>query len=498
MTTAAASLIQALSTNNIDSFTAPDIRVYPASLYEGDGVKLLMVRTAEGRRLAAVGSGEFYDSLQGDNVDGGKLCPLTHENRLVLNRFVPYTKPQAFGTQIATMGLGDRLGLASPGHIQTVRGHNIRPILAQQSIRELNLTGRTYEDVLDAACFAAFQEGYKDGFGADGDHLKKHEDIEYALRLGFTMLTLDCSEYIDNTIGGLSAAEIEQKYAEVPADVRSRYESRYLEKSVAVGGTTLTISRDELVRDVLIYASSIDFMESIYRKYIAELNGAVDFEISIDETATPTSPEAHYIVANELKERGVTIFSMAPRFCGEFQKGIDYIGDIAQFEKELAEHAAIADHFGYKLSIHSGSDKFSVFPLIGKYTQGRFHLKTAGTNWLEAVRVVAKTNASLYRRMHQYALDHFEEATAYYHVTTDLSKIAPLDSVSDADLPNYMNEDNARQLLHITYGLLLQAKDENGNKVFADEFFSLLAEQEDVYAEGLRRHIGKHLELLGK
>jgi hypothetical protein len=495
---AAASLIRAMKSGNGSAFSSPGVRVYEASWTEAEGATLVMIRTAEGRFIAAVGSGELYDSLQGQAVEGGKLCPLTHANRLTLNRFLPYTKPQAFGTQIATIGLGDRLGIASPGHIRTVRGRNVRPILAQQSIRELNLTGRTYEDVLDAACYAAFQEGYKDGFGADGDHLKKDEDIEYALRLGFTMLTLDCSEQIDNTVDKLSAAEIEARYAALPEDARSRYESRYLGAAPQIKGASLAFTREALMKDVLIYGEAIDFMESIYRRYIENLDREVDFEISIDETMTPTSPEAHYLVANELHVRGVRIFSMAPRFCGEFQKGIDYIGDIAQFERELAQHAAIADHFGYKLSIHSGSDKFSVFPLIGKYTKGRFHLKTAGTNWLEAVRVVAETNPSLYRRMHQYALDHFAEAKAYYHVTTDLTKIAPLDKVSDAELPDYMNEDNARQLLHITYGLLLQAKDESGRKTFADEFFATLAAQEDHYAEGLGKHIGKHLELLGK
>ena len=159
---------------------------------------------------------------------------------------------------------------------------------------------------------------------------------------------------------------------------------------------------------------------------------------------------------------------------GNSRRAIDYIGDIAQFERELASHAAIAVHFEYKLSIHSGSDKFSVFPLIGQYTNGLFHIKTAGTNWLEAVRVVAKVNPSLYRRMHQYALEHFAEATAYYHVTTDIGAIVPLAEVSDADLPDYMEENNARQLLHITYGLLLQAKNADGSKQFADEFFQTI------------------------
>ena len=491
-------LIEALQSGQLQEFASSEIKVYESSLTQVEGTTLLLVRTDTGKKLIAVGDGEIFNELNGDNAFGAKVCPLTHENRLTLNKFLPYTAPQAFGTQVATMGLGDRLGIASPGHIQTIRGRDIRPVLAQQSIRELTLTGRTYEDVLDAAAYAVFQEGYKDGYGADGDHLKKEEDIEYALRLGFTMLTLDCSEQIDNTIEGLSEAEVAAKYEQLPAELRGRYEERYLQAAANVPGASLTFTRQSLMKDVLIYDKAIDFMEAIFRRYITTLDRAVDFEISIDETATPTSPEAHYMVANELRQRGVTIFSMAPRFCGEFQKGIDYIGDIVQFEKELASHAAIAVHFEYKLSIHSGSDKFSVFPLIGKYTNGLFHLKTAGTNWLEAVRVVAKVNPSLYRRMHQFALEHFEEATAYYHVTTDINAIVPLANVSDEELPAYMDENNARQLLHITYGLLLQAKNADGSKQFADEFFQTLAEQEDTFAEGLRAHIGRHLELLGK
>ncbi|MGG1552058.1 tagaturonate epimerase family protein [Paenibacillus ferrarius] len=492
-------LIEAVRSGNIADFKADGVKVYPASLTTVGGTTIAIVRTTEGKKLIVVGEGELFDQLQGEEAAAGaKVAPLSHANRLTLNRFLPYTAPQAFGTKVATMGLGDRLGIASPGHIQTLRGKDIRPVLAQQSIRELALTGRTYEDVLDAAAYAVLQEGYTDGYGADGDHLKKEADIEYALRLGFTMLTLDCSEYIDNTIDPLSEAEVDAKYAALPAELRSHYEARYLASAPNVPGASLSYTALALKKDVLIYDAAINFMEAIYRRYIESLDREVDFEISIDETATPTSPEAHYLVANELQARGVRIFSMAPRFCGEFQKGIDYIGDIAQFERELASHAAIAVHFGYKLSIHSGSDKFSVFPLIGQYTNGLFHIKTAGTNWLEVVRVVAQVKPDLYRRMHQYALDHFEEATAYYHVTTDLSAIAPLSEVSDAQLPAYMNENNARQLLHITYGLLLQAKNADGSLTFADEFFQTLAEQEDVFAAGLRAHIGRHLELLGK
>lgn len=475
-----------------------EVKVYPQSLAQNGNTKLVMVKDNHTKYILAAGEGELFDALQGTVEDGAKLAPLTHENRLVLNKYFDYTVPRAFGTQIATFGLGDRLGIASPGHIETIRGRDVRPILAQQSIRELNLTGRDYKQVVDAACFAVFQEGYKDGFGADGDHLKVEADIELALGLGFTMLTLDCSENIDNSIEDLSAAEQLAKYEALPAATREHYESRYLDKTYEVAGTKMTFDRATLAKNVLIYGEAIKFMEHIYNKYIVNAGREIDFEISIDETLTSTAPESHYLIAKELYANGLTIYSMAPRFCGEFQKGIDYIGDIVQFEKELAIHAAIADEFGYKLSIHSGSDKFSVFELIGKYTKGRFHCKTAGTNWLEAVRTVAQVNPSLYRRMHQYAIEHFEEATAYYHVKADPKNVKPLDQVSDADLPKYMDEDDARQVIHITYGILLQAKDAQGNSLFKDEFYRTLSEQEEAFAKSLGAHIGKHLDLLGK
>ncbi|WP_409346407.1 tagaturonate epimerase family protein [Paenibacillus sp. MBLB4367] len=475
-----------------------DIRTYPASFDTSGGTACLMIKENGVRKLLAAGSGALYEELHGEERDGGKICPLTHANRLALNRHFPYTVPQAFGTQVATIGLGDRLGLAGPGHVQTVRGRGVKPILAQQSIRELTLTGRDYKEVVDAASFAVFQEGYKDGFGADGDHLKAEADIRMALELGFTMLTLDCSEKIDNTIDGLSETEIEAKYGKLHADVREHFEARYLNRDFAVGGSVIRFDRSSLMKNVLIYGEAISFMAYIYTAYIKSADRAIDFEISIDETLTPTDPESHFLAANELYAQDIAIYSMAPRFCGEFQKGIDYIGDVVQFERELIVHAAIADHFGYKLSIHSGSDKFSVFPLIGKHTNGRFHVKTAGTNWLEAVRTVAVVHPDLYRRMHRYAYEHFEEAKAYYHVTTDIAAIKPLDEVSDERLPEYMEDDNARQLIHITYGILLQAKTAEGGSLFKEEFYRTLNEQEEAYAQSLVRHIGKHLDLLGK
>src|SRR5690606_29955087 len=159
------SVFELLQEGKIASSTA-DVKVYEKSYKEHEGVRLLMVKTESKKYILATGNGDIYNDLQGEAVgENGKACPLTHENRLVLNKYFDYTLPRAFGTKVATIGLGDRLGLASPGHIETVRDRNVKPVLAQQSIRELTLTNRTMDDLIDAAAFAVFQEGYEDGYG---------------------------------------------------------------------------------------------------------------------------------------------------------------------------------------------------------------------------------------------------------------------------------------------------------------------------------------------
>ncbi|MBS4210406.1 tagaturonate epimerase family protein [Bacillus sp. FJAT-50079] len=490
-------VFEALEQGNVKTDVA-NVKVYEQSHTKHEQVQLLMVKDENGKSILAVGNGPLFEELEGELLqENKKVCPLTHANRLVLNRYFDYTAPRAFGTKTATVGLGDRLGLASPGHIETIRNTSAKPVLAQQSIRELTLTNRSMNDMLDAASFAVFQEGYTGGYGADGDHIKLESDIEMALSLGVSMLTLDCSDQIPKNLESASAEEITDQYNQLPEDVRKRYEEQYLNKNFDVNGLSLSYDEATLKKYVLQYHEAITYMIHVYETYIAKAGRDIDYEISIDETETVTSPLAHFLVANELKLANVEVISLAPRFCGEFQKGIDYIGDVEQFERELSEHALIAEYFGYKLSIHSGSDKFKVFPIIAKYTKGVLHVKTAGTNWLEAIRVIAEVNPDLYRKMHVFALENFEEALKYYHVTPDLDSVAALDSVADDQLAEYMNDDAARQLFHVTYGLILTAKDENGQFVFADEFFATLDKHEAEYRAALVKHIGKHLDLLG-
>ena len=473
------------------------IKVYKKSLFKEKNTSIIMIKAENEKYLLAVGNDHLFQDIKGEEYgNDAKLCPLTHENRLVLNQYFEFTKPRAFGQNETTIGLGDRLGLATPGHVEAVRTSKMRPIFAQQSIRELDLTNRKMEDVIDSAAYSVIQAGYTDGYGADGDHLKEESDIKHELELGISMLTLDCSDYIRNDVDLDNHDEVEAAYQPFNQEIKQYYEDKYLGKSYQIEHNDLVFDKHELMKVVVVYHKAIEYMVYIYKTYIEPLDRDIDFEISIDETMTITTPFDHFFVSKELYDQDVQVTSLAPRFCGEFQKGIDYIGDIAQFEQELEVHAYIADYFKYKLSIHSGSDKFSVFPLISEKTHKRFHLKTAGTNWLEAVRLIAIHEPNLYRNIHQYALDHFAITQKYYHITPNIEDIKPIEQLTETQYQSYLEDDNARQLLHVSYGLLLTVKNDNGHYIFKDDIYAVLVKYEDEYAELLKNHIGKHLELL--
>lgn len=472
------------------------ISVYEHSQVSVGPCSLVMIRCNNRKYLIAHGSGPIFDSLEGDVQQDCKICPTNHANRKVLNTYFPFTRPVANTFKKPSIGLGDRLGEATEGHIQAIQNSKAFPVFAQQSIRELNFTHRTFDQVIDCAAFAVFQEGFTLGYGADGDHLKTGEEVAMALNAGVSMITLDSSQHIDTSIQNLSDAEVDLAYDRLEKEERMLFEQLYEDQLFSIAEETLKLSRMQLRRDILTYHKALDHIQEIYEHYIKKAENPIDFEISIDETAHATHPNSHLFIALELKRRKVSITTIAPRFIGEFQKGIDYRGDISLFEEDLSLHAAIAQEFRYRLSIHSGSDKFSLFPILGRCIKEGFHIKTAGTNWLEAVRLISQKDPQLYRKIHRHALARFSDACAFYHVSTDIAAIRDLDTVCDAELPTYLDDDNARQLLHITYGFILEDEDERGNKLFKEELFALLVKEEEAYAALLKDHIEKHLQLL--
>lgn len=479
---------------------AEDYRIYPRSINKKGKSFFFLAKVEQKKKLIILNESKYFAAFSGEIEEfagfKAKIAPLNNENAEKLRKFFPYTAPKTLGNKNPSIGLGDRLGLATPGHIDAVKESEVMPVFAQQSVRELNLTNRSFKDVIDDVSWAVFQEGYEDGFAADADHLKNKTEVEKALKIGYTMITLDCTDYIKNFSQDITFQELKTEYEEIADYLKEGLESQYLNKTFVLGSNhELEYNKINFYKIVLTYYQVIEFAKEIYH-LIKKEEKEIDFEISIDETFLPTSPEAHFFVANELKRNGIKINSLAPKFVGSFEKGIDYIGSLDKFEKHFKIHAEIAERFGHKLSIHSGSDKFSLYPIIGHYTKGRVHVKTAGTSWLEALRVVAKNNPSLFREIYYYALNKYKEAKEYYHVNTELADIPDLAKLSDKELPDLLENNEARQLLHITYGFILEAKKDN-NYLFRDKLYQFWEKNDREYRKALEEHIIKHLKKLG-
>lgn len=486
------------------------LKIYPRSFTPLNGLTYGLIRTTEGKRLVALGEkgSLLADPFRGEifsGTSGLKLCDLSSENTECLMSFFPFTKPRAILKYPITIGTGDRLGVATPGHVRAIRKFRVRPVFAQQSVRENTQTGRTFKEVIRDAAWAVFQENYREGYGADGDHLKSLREIEDALDAGVSMVTLDLSEKLNPEAFHAPIESINQKYRNEIGEEESKvlfhlFLGKEFHLQGPQGECRIRYDEESVKRNAVLYHKAIDFTEEVY-EFIRSRKGdrpPIDFEVSIDETPFPTPPENHLFFIIELNHRGIRIDSLAPRFIGEFQKGIDYRGDLRLFREQFSQHALIAQYYGnYKISVHSGSDKFSVFPDVGRLAKDSFHLKTAGTSWLEAMRLIALKTPALFREMHQFALASFEEASKLYHVTTDLSRIPNLEELQDRDLPALLDQVDPRQLLHITYGFLLNAKDREGKDLFRNRFYRALAQYEEDYWSLLERHIENHLISLG-
>ena len=377
-----------------------------------------------------------------------------------------------------SFGFGDRLGLATPGHLAAVRGTNFAPVFAQQSVRENARTGRSPQQVMDDAKRAVDSAKWDAPWGADADHLKTVDDLPPFIEAGYTFFTVDPGEYVDNGADTQSLAQLRRNMAAFHWD-----ELSVLYLSGSVGQSWASFDTESLLRATVKYGKAIQHAVAMFKR-LADLKESFDFEVSVDETDSPTTPLEHYFIANELTRLGAHFTSLAPRFVGRFEKGVDYIGDIGVLDAELAKHAAVTAHFGtYKLSLHSGSDKFSVYPLIAKHWGGRIHVKTAGTSYLEALRVLAVYTPDLFLKIYALGCERYETDKRTYHVSAQLDQLP-----STNDLPSLLNDFHAREMLHVTFGSALAQ--------FGAEIKEALGKHETAYLEGLRTHFEKHLQLL--
>jgi hypothetical protein len=479
----------------------------PASLTSTADAAWAMLRTARGRRLAiipAAGRAAVLDGFEGERREAGGLplltAPLTGAHAALLRRHLPWLTPQPLPAGTSA-GFGDRLGLATPGHARALRaaGGSITPVFAQQSIREMTRTGRSPQAIVDDATWGSFEAGWRDGQGADADHLKTAADLTACAAAGFTMFTIDPGEHVDPRADAGGPADLRAAWDALPwerlEDTASSMRARLVGRAFDIEGRRVSFDDGTLVKAAVKYGRAVAHVTAMYRHLCGVMGGRpFDLEVSVDETDTPTAPAEHVFVAAELRRLGVRWTSLAPRFVGRFEKGVDYIGDLAAFESDIRVHAAIARVMGpYKISLHSGSDKFAIYDMVAAHTRGLVHLKTAGTSYLEALRAVARSAPRLFRAIYVFARERYDQDRASYHVSATVASAPDPAQVADADLARLLEDFHARQILHVTFGSVLTASHADGSRVFADDIRSMLLAHPEVYEECLERHFVRHL-----
>lgn len=385
-------------------------------------------------------------------------------------------------------------------------GSGIEPIFPQQSIREMTRTSRTPREVMDDALGGMKSAGWTGRTGADADHLKKFEDVEVTAAVGFTFFTIDPSEFVDAHADGYDHKLLTEKFALIRDEVP--WLEGYFGKSVPLpAGTRIELDQIACLRAGVKYGRAINHavrMADHIRKVCGAAKQDHEIELSVDETEQPTTLAEHYIIAHQCLSRGMKLVSLAPRFIGDFEKGVDYKGNLAELERSLGDHAAVAEQLGpYKLSLHSGSDKLSIYPAFARATKGRFHVKTAGTSYLEALRVVARHKEPLFRDIIDFARSRYNVDKATYHVSATVASAPAAADVRDVRqleseyLELWSNVPSGhgftkpgRQILHCTFGSVL-CQAELGPAVK-----QVLRDHQDTYTEVLADHFARHLESL--
>jgi hypothetical protein len=402
-----------------------------------------------------------------------------------------------------SFGFGDRLGLATPGHIAAARKSDFAPIFAQQSIREMERTQRSPQEVMAAAQRSIAQCDWKLPWGADADHLKNEADVQKTAQAGFTFFTIDPSAYVENAADILRGPDLESAASKLHAAGAFRsanWAGIYEGKNIEVGPSySVRFDREQLLRAAVKYGRAVAHCETMagyIRKHCAGRD--YEIEVSVDETDSPTSPLEHLFFGLELRRRGVKVTSLAPRFVGDFEKGIDYKGDLKEFEAKLREHVAIARFCGpYKISVHSGSDKFSAYPICGRVCGDLLHVKTAGTSYLEALRVVCRADKKFFAEIVEFSKSQFDADRRTYHISTTLEQVKNLPAGDAADRERvYLEEIPGRQLLHVTFGSVLTVGKRSDGQSFRSALLEILEENPDLHSDVLEKHFTKHLSLL--
>ena len=377
-----------------------------------------------------------------------------------------------------SFGTGDRFGLQGEAQLAAVRkaagqGTEIA-IVWNKSHREHMIVGTNPQDVRREADQAVQAAGWKGSYHVDADHIGLANVDQFIEPSDF--FTLDVADFIGEKA---SAEEISNYLDSVRPSIGP----------LQIEGIADPIQVDsEFLRSVAEkYLFAIQQAAGIYQ-FIAAKKGTDTFitEVSLDETDEPQTPQELYYILGAIAHCRIPAQTIAPKFSGRFNKGVDYQGDVTRFNREFSDDVCVVSEairsFGLppnlKLSVHSGSDKFLIYQgirdALKKFDVG-VHVKTAGTTWLEELIGLAESGGdaqAMVVTIYQRACERFDELCGPYHSVIDIdrAKLPSPDVVaqwSSDDLVQAIKHDqsctrynsNIRQLFHVAYKIAAEMGD---------------------------------------
>jgi hypothetical protein len=406
-----------------------------------------------------------------------------------------------------SFGVGDRFSHQGKAQLKALmkaneKGLNIIPVW-NKSNREHTYVHSQPKDTRVEADNAVKALNYKGPYFVDADHINLNTVAPFVPVSDF--FTLDVAAYI----GKESTKEEVNQFIDSCKKYMGQLEIPGLKEP-------LNVSKDLLEKITNKFLAATQQASEIYA-YLKKEKGADNFitEVSMDEVESPQTPVELFFILKMLADKGVPVQTIAPKFTGRFNKGVDYAGDLEQFAKEFEEDVLIIDfavkEFGLpeelKLSVHSGSDKFSIYPvmsrIIKKHGKG-LHLKTAGTTWLEEVIGLAKAGGDglmAAKKIYANSYNRKDELCAPYADVIDIdgSKLPSVEEVNawgsekfvntlrhDQTCPDY--NPNFRQLIHVAYKVAAE---------MGDEYISLLEKYEEIIGQCVEENIyERHLKRL--
>ncbi len=406
-----------------------------------------------------------------------------------------------------TFGVGDRFAHQAKAQLQacllaTAEGAEVVPVW-NKSNREHQTVGSQPDSVRVAADAAVKALGWERPYHVDADHINLSTVDGFLASSDF--YTLDVADAIGKPAASEDIAGFLDRYPQLIG-------------TIAIPGIDqpFEISRKAIEAIAGKYLLAVQEAGKIYR-HIAQAKGADQFitEVSMDETDSPQTPPELLVILAAIADQGIPLQTIAPKFTGRFNKGVDYVGDVAQFEQEFSDDLAVIDYavlkFGLpttlKLSVHSGSDKFSIYgPIrrcIEKFNAG-LHIKTAGTNWLEEVIGLAEAGGDgleLAKEIYTSALAHKDALCAPYATVIDIDE-AQLPSAEEVqnwtseqyvsalrhDQSNPQFNNHLRQLIHVGYKIAAQ---------MGDRYLAMLEKYEPVISKNVTENLySRHLQPL--